>query len=107
MLFVYILKLKQNKYYVGKTKNPNYRLNNHFNYNGSVWNDSNTTKWTSPNAGYWWDGDAWIAVYSDFYQNYQWVEGREGTNQAVPSTKAVNGKGWKQKLQYRLDSEQI
>ena len=37
MLFIYILKLENNKYYVGKTHNPEYRLNNHFNENGSSW----------------------------------------------------------------------
>ena len=37
MVFIYILKLEQGKYYVGKTNNPEYRLNNHFNENGSSW----------------------------------------------------------------------
>lgn len=37
MVFIYILQLENNKYYVGKTNNPNFRLNNHFNSNGSSW----------------------------------------------------------------------
>ena len=37
MVYIYILKLKNNKYYIGKTNNPNFRLKNHFNSNGSVW----------------------------------------------------------------------
>ena len=37
MVFIYILKLENGKYYVGKTNNPEYRLNNHFNENGSAW----------------------------------------------------------------------
>jgi hypothetical protein len=37
MVFIYILKLTNNKYYVGKTTNPKYRLNSHFNYDGSTW----------------------------------------------------------------------
>ena len=37
MVFIYTLKLTQGKYYVGKTKNPSFRLDNHFNSNGSVW----------------------------------------------------------------------
>ena len=37
MVYVYILKLENGKYYVGKTNNPEYRLNNHFNENGSAW----------------------------------------------------------------------
>lgn len=37
MIYIYILKLKSNKYYIGKTSNPKFRLDSHFNYNGSVW----------------------------------------------------------------------
>ena len=34
MVYIYILQLQQNKYYVGKTVNPNFRLEQHFNSNG-------------------------------------------------------------------------
>lgn len=37
MIYIYILKLKSNKYYIGKTSNPKFRLDSHFNYNGSSW----------------------------------------------------------------------
>jgi hypothetical protein len=37
MVFIYILLLEYNKYYIGKTSNPNFRIENHFNSNGSVW----------------------------------------------------------------------
>lgn len=37
MVYIYVLKLRSNKYYVGKTDNPNFRLNNHFDSNGSEW----------------------------------------------------------------------
>ena len=37
MVFIYALKLIQGKYYVGKTTNPSFRLDNHFNSNGSAW----------------------------------------------------------------------
>ena len=37
MVFIYTIKLKQGKYYIGKTTNPKFRLNTHFNYNGSAW----------------------------------------------------------------------
>jgi len=37
MVYIYILKLQQLKYYVGKTYNPIFRLENHFNSNGSYW----------------------------------------------------------------------
>ena len=37
MVFIYILQLEQGKYYIGKTINPQYRLENHFSSNGSAW----------------------------------------------------------------------
>ena len=37
MVFIYILELENKKYYVGKTTNPKFRLNQHFNSSGSQW----------------------------------------------------------------------
>ena len=37
MIFIYVLKLEQNKYYIGKSNNPNFRLAQHFESNGSEW----------------------------------------------------------------------
>jgi hypothetical protein len=37
MVFIYILKLQQGKYYVGKTTSPSFRLESHFNANGCAW----------------------------------------------------------------------
>ena len=37
MVYIYILELEQSKYYIGKTKNPNFRLEQHINNNGSAW----------------------------------------------------------------------
>lgn len=37
MTFIYILELESKKYYIGKTTNPNFRIKQHFNYNGSEW----------------------------------------------------------------------
>jgi len=37
MVYIYILKLTNNKYYVGKTNNPIFRLESHFSSNGSAW----------------------------------------------------------------------
>jgi hypothetical protein len=37
MVFIYALKLEEGKYYIGKTNNPSFRLENHFNSNGSAW----------------------------------------------------------------------
>lgn len=35
MVYIYILKLQNNKYYVGKTNKPDFRIEEHFNNNGS------------------------------------------------------------------------
>lgn len=37
MLYIYVLKCMNNKYYIGKTKNPTIRLDQHFNSHGSSW----------------------------------------------------------------------
>jgi hypothetical protein len=37
MVYIYVLQLQQGKYYVGKTSNPSFRLNDHFVNNGSIW----------------------------------------------------------------------
>jgi hypothetical protein len=37
MVYIYILELENNKYYVGKTTNPDFRLEQHFNSTGSQW----------------------------------------------------------------------
>jgi hypothetical protein len=37
MVFIYVLKLAEDKYYIGKTNNLSFRLENHFNSNGSAW----------------------------------------------------------------------
>jgi hypothetical protein len=37
MVFIYVLQLQNNKYYIGKTNNPSFRLEQHMNSNGSIW----------------------------------------------------------------------
>jgi len=37
MVFIYVLKCQNNKFYVGKTENPDYRLESHFAEGGSAW----------------------------------------------------------------------
>ena len=37
MVNIYILQLENNKYYIGKTTQPEIRLESHFNSNGSSW----------------------------------------------------------------------
>ena len=37
MVYIYVIKLKNNKYYVGKSTNPSTRLEDHFSEFGSAW----------------------------------------------------------------------
>ena len=37
MVYIYIRQLEKGKFYVGKTINPSFRLDSHFNSNGSAW----------------------------------------------------------------------
>jgi hypothetical protein len=37
MVFIYVIQLEKGKYYIGKTNNPQFRLESHFNSNGSEW----------------------------------------------------------------------
>ena len=37
MVYIYILQLEQGKYYIGKTNNPQFRMERHFNFTGSAW----------------------------------------------------------------------
>ena len=37
MVVIYILQLEKGKYYIGKTNNPNFRIENHFYGDGSEW----------------------------------------------------------------------
>ena len=37
MVKIYVLQLKHNKYYIGRTNNPDFRLKNHFSGHGSYW----------------------------------------------------------------------
>ena len=41
MVYIYILKLTNCKYYVGKTTNPKIRFDDHFNFSGSNWTKKN------------------------------------------------------------------
>ncbi len=37
MIFIYVLELSNGKFYIGRTKNPDHRLSDHFESNGSGW----------------------------------------------------------------------
>ncbi len=36
-IYIYALRLENDKYYIGKTTNPEFRINDHLNSNGSSW----------------------------------------------------------------------
>jgi hypothetical protein len=69
MVFIYALQLEQGKYYVGKTNNPEIRLESHFISNGSEW----TKKYKPvkvleviPNCNDY-DEDKYTRIYMDKY----------------------------------------
>ena len=69
MVYIYILQLEQGKYYIGKTNNPQFRIESHFNFNGSAW----TTKYKPikiikliPNCDDY-DEDKYTRIYMDKY----------------------------------------
>ena len=69
MVFIYILELENKKYYVGKTTNPDFRLEQHFNSSGSQW----TKKYKpikilelKPNCDDY-DEDKYTKIYMDKY----------------------------------------
>ena len=71
MVYIYILQLEQGKYYIGKTNNPQFRIENHFNFNGSA--SAWTTKYKPikiikiiPNCDDY-DEDKYTRIYMDNY----------------------------------------
>ena len=44
MLYIYVLQLEKGKYYIGKTSNPKFRLEQHFNSSGSQYTKKYTPK---------------------------------------------------------------
>jgi predicted GIY-YIG superfamily endonuclease len=37
MVYIYTLQLEQGKYYIGKTSNPDFRIEQHFQSGGAIW----------------------------------------------------------------------
>jgi hypothetical protein len=37
MIYIYALQLEHGKYYIGKTSNPNFRIEQHFHSGGAIW----------------------------------------------------------------------
>ena len=69
MVYIYVFELEQNKYYIGKTDNPDFRIESHINGEGSAW----TKKYKPikllelvPNCDDY-DEDKYTRVYMDKY----------------------------------------
>lgn len=68
MLFIYVLKLNNNKYYVGKTDNPKFRLESHFNTNHSEWTKKyKPIKYIELKKGDKYDEDKFTIKYMNLY----------------------------------------
>jgi len=69
MVFIYILELENKKYYIGKTVNPEFRLEQHFNSFGSQWTKKYKPKKVLkiiPNCDDY-DEDKYTKIYMDKY----------------------------------------
>lgn len=68
MVYIYILKLQHNKYYIGKTSNPYFRIESHFNSQGSEWTKINKPiKLLKLIKGDDYDEDKYTKMYMDKY----------------------------------------
>lgn len=68
MVFIYVLKLYNNKYYVGKTDNPDTRIENHYKNNGSLWTKKyKPIKIIEIFEGDKYDEDKYVLKYMDKY----------------------------------------
>jgi cellular nucleic acid-binding protein len=68
-MFIYILKLENDKYYVGKTNNPDLRINDHFNNIGAEWTKLHkplSVEKIIPNCDDY-DEDKYTRIYMDKY----------------------------------------
>ena len=69
MLYIYVLQLEKGKYYIGKTTNPQFRLEQHFISSGSQWTKKYTPKKVIeliPNCDDY-DEDKYTIIYMDKY----------------------------------------
>jgi hypothetical protein len=67
-MYIYVLKLEEEKYYIGRTENPDFRLEQHFNGNASAWTNKYKPVqilqlYTGDNG----DEDKYVIKYMDLY----------------------------------------
>ena len=68
MVYIYVLKLQHCKYYVGKTSDPYFRIESHFNSEGSEWTKINKPiKLLELIEGDDYDEDKYTNIYMDKY----------------------------------------
>lgn len=68
MVYIYVLKLINGKYYVGKTSNPYFRIESHFNTEGSIWTKIHKPiKLLELVEGDDYDEDKYTKIYMDRY----------------------------------------
>lgn len=104
MLYIYILKLQQGKYYVGKTSNPYFRIESHFNSEGSEWTKINKpVELLELIEGDDYDEDKYTKIYMDKYGidnvrggSYSSVKlDKETKNQLIKISNSTNNRCFK------------
>ncbi len=104
MVYIYVLKLQHDKYYVGKTSNPYFRVESHFNSEGSEWTKINKpVKLLELIEGDDYDEDKYTKIYMDKYGidnvrggSYTSVKlDKETKNQLVKISNSTNNRCFK------------
>ena len=97
MIYIYVLKLEDNKYYIGKTHNPKFRLDSHFKYQGSEWTKKyNPINLVELNEGDNFDEDKYTLKYMSEYgiQNVRggsWCQIKLSQNDKDRAMKSIKG----------------
>jgi hypothetical protein len=104
MVYIYVLKLQNNKYYIGKTLNPYFRIESHFNSEGSEWTKINKpVKILKLIKGDDYDEDKYTKMYMDKYEidnvrggSYTSVKlDKETKNQLLKISNSINNRCFK------------
>jgi len=104
MIYIYALKLQNGKYYVGKTSNPYFRIESHFNAEGSEWTKLHKPiKLLELIKGDDYDEDKYTKIYMDKYGidnvrggSYVSVKlDKETKNQLIKNSNSTNNRCFK------------
>ena len=97
MIHIYVLKLQNNKYYIGKTTNPNFRLKDHFKSQGSEWTKRyKPTKVVELFKGDEFDEDKYTLKYMSKYgihnvRGGSWCQIKLSQNDKDRASKSIDG----------------